>query len=114
MDIGSSSSDPKPSAWDEAATSSSSGASSWKSWPELEESKLRERINHHFVEFVDPLTFPPFAWSSVVYPYVPINCRRCLEDNLLVTWYTSSISTKIVQAIHRPEEAQGYSLSFLA
>ncbi|XP_028087072.1 probable receptor-like protein kinase At5g24010 [Camellia sinensis] len=95
-------------------TSSSSGASGWRSWPEPEESKLRERINHHFVEFVDPLTFPHFSRSSVVYPYVPIDRRRRLEDNLLVAWYTYSMPTKIVQATHRPEEAQGYSPSFLA
>ena len=94
--------------------SSSSGASGWRSWSEPEAWELRERVNHHFVEFTDPLEFPSDVRSSVVYPYVPIDRQRSLEDNLLVAWYTSSMPTKIVQATRRPEEAQVYNPSFLA
>ncbi|XP_028105256.1 uncharacterized protein LOC114304287 [Camellia sinensis] len=52
--------------------------------------------------------------TLVVYPYVPIDQRRSLEENLLVAWYTSSMPTKIMPAIRRSEEAQGYNPSFLA
>ena len=93
MDLGNSSS--QTSAWDETVTSSSSGASGWTSWSTPETYDLRERINHHFVEFTDPLEFPSCARSSVVYPYVPIDLRRSLEENLLVAWYTSSMPTKL-------------------
>ncbi|KAF5936017.1 hypothetical protein HYC85_027146 [Camellia sinensis] len=56
------------------------------------------------------LSMLPLGYALVlVYPYVPIDCRRRLEDNLLVAWYMSSMRMKIVQAAHRLEEAQGYS-----
>ena len=93
MDLGDSSSQ---SAWDRAVAPSTFEGSGISGWLESEARVLRERINHHFVEFTDPLDFPSDAWSSVVYPYVPIDLRRNLEDNLLVAWYTSSIPTKIV------------------
>ena len=112
MDLGNSSS--QTSAWDEAATSSSSGVSDWTSWSTPESWDLRERINHHFVEFTDPLEFPSYTRSSVVYPYVPIDHRRSLEKNLLMAWYTSSMPTKTVHVARRPEEAEGYNPSFLA
>ncbi|CAL5380657.1 unnamed protein product [Camellia sinensis] len=115
MDLSNSSS--QISVWDKAAAASSSGSSGssdWTNWSVLETPDLREQINHHFVEFTDPLEFPSYARSSVVYPYVPIDHRRSLEENLLVAWYTSSMPTKIVHTAPRPEEAQGYNPSFLA
>ncbi|GMP39558.1 hypothetical protein CsSME_00010348 [Camellia sinensis var. sinensis] len=74
---------PPPSAWD-IATHFSSRSIGWGSWPKLDESKLRERIHHRFVEFAIPLSIPFSARSLVVYPYVPIDHQRSLEDNLLV------------------------------
>ena len=100
MDLRNSSS--QVSVWDKTATSSSSEGSDWTSWSTFETCDLKERINHHFVEFTDPLEFPSYVRSLVVYPYVPIDHRRRLEENLLIAWYTSSMPTKIVHARVQP------------
>ena len=53
MDLRNSSS--QVSVWDKATTSSSSEGSDWTSRSTPETCDLKERINHHFVEFTDPI-----------------------------------------------------------
>ncbi|GMP35566.1 hypothetical protein CsSME_00007951 [Camellia sinensis var. sinensis] len=52
--------------------------------------------------------------SSVVYPYVPFDCLRSLEDNLLSIWYTSTLSSRMVQRTPHPDEALGIIPTLLA
>ena len=116
MDIGSSSSGTKLSAWDEAAASSSSSstASGWGTWSTTAQPQTRERIHHRFPEFDDPLDFPSSKRSSVVYPYVSINRRRSLEDNLLTSWYTSTLPSRMVRSVPHPIEILGFNPALLA
>lgn len=60
MDLGSSSSAPKLSSWNETASKvASSGSTSWGTWSPQAQPQIRERIHHRFVEFDDPLSVPP-------------------------------------------------------
>lgn len=115
MDIGSSSSGTKPSTWDEAAAASSSSTTSgWGTWPTPTQPQTRECIHHRFPEFDDPLEIPHSKRSSVVYPYVPINYRRNLDVNLFTAWHTSTLPSRMVRSVPRPDEALGISLALLA
>ena len=64
--------------------------------------------------FDNPILVHTSRRSSVVYPYVPFDQSRCLEDNLLSALFTSTLPTKIVQMVPNPVEGVGLSLSRLA
>ncbi|GMP75280.1 hypothetical protein CsSME_00032431 [Camellia sinensis var. sinensis] len=52
--------------------------------------------------------------SSVIYPYVSFDCLCSLKDNLLSTWCTSTLPSRIVQRTPHPIEALGISPALLA